>query len=121
MKNLWGLPQGIIPINILRDQTKHLEKMSSGLLTTSILSNQVGEYGICHYFYLVAPVINYRYLICRVEHSVTTIYPVFVSSFSCNEKKIAQNTEEFLDALQTLFHDEKVRLLISNLIATSVA
>jgi hypothetical protein len=108
-RNLWPtIEQKVIraPITILREQANYLGQQTSNIILGEVKSQQEAQYGLVHYFYLVAPALGkYRYLLMRVAHSTTSMYPLFIffdAKFdqrgSLGETDKSDSTEQYIDA-----------------------
>ncbi len=81
-RNLWPVIEQTItrtPVIILREQASYLGQQTSNIILGDVKSEQSADYGLLHYFYLIAPALgNYRYLLMRVAHQTVEIYPLSV-------------------------------------------
>jgi hypothetical protein len=152
-RNLWPtIEQKAIraPITILREQANYLGQQTSNIILGEVKSQQDSKYGLVHYFYLVAPALGqYRYLLMRVAHSATSIYPLFIffdakfdqrgllaetGKLSSTEQFVdaalikitsgqnaleAKNEDAFEEKLANIFSDELTQNILRSLIAQS--
>lgn len=126
-KNLWGdienLPKSKPPIAILKEQSQILEKLTKGLLTGYISDNKSNRREIFLFeFFIIAPSLNnYRYNVLSIKYDVG-LYPVEVSDMTVDigkliKEKKNENHEEFELNLQEILSSDKVKRVISGLLA----
>lgn len=84
-----------------------------GFKSTQMVPSDEGSYFV-HSFSLTAPALGgYRYKLFEVIHPVTPYYPLEIR-FSDREIK-AENEEQFVERLKTIFADEKTLKVINSL------
>ena len=127
-KNLWGnltAEESVrTPTNVLKEQAAALTEMTNGILRGRVWVSSKGEafnIGLS----IVAPAItNYVFEVVDVEHDID-IYPLTViAAGERDEPKEfikCQDEEEFMAALGRILGSERIRRVISSLIAQSKA
>ena len=110
----------VTPLAILRYQAGQLRTKTKGLIEAEVRTQQT-EYGwVLHHFVLIAPALErYEYEIATFQHGVTLVYPVNADSQTENERECS-NQNELLEAVSKILRSDRVRSVISSLIAQSL-
>lgn len=122
-KNLWGeldVEENIrTPTAILKEQADALSTLTKGILDGRVGIDQGGK-GLILEFFIVARAINgYSYELLNVTHDVE-LYPAYVFTQTNNRGRVECNDEqEFEDYLGEILSSNKVKRIISALIAQS--
>lgn len=123
--------QIVAPVTILKEQATILGQKTKNQIIGEIGSDTItGK--ICHYFYITAPSISYKYQVFRTEGDAF-LYPLNITidedifSEAMKEVKlpvgpkntfIVNNEDELKLCLRHVFASQKVKKLISALFAT---
>lgn len=123
------------PLVILREQASLLENKTKGLVKAEVRSNANANsleaiarsalgaeatYPLSYSFFLVAPALgNYKYQLFRVIQPVD-MYPLKIVGSPLEDIEIASE-EDLLEKLKLIFASEKVKRVISAMIAQSQA
>ena len=127
-KNLWGnltAEESVrTPTNVLNEQATALSEMTKGILHGKVeLWSEEKTFKIT--LSIVAPAVNnYEFEVVSVKHPVE-LYPVSVVAawerWELRKEIECQDEEEFMAALERILGSERVRRVISSLIAQSKA
>ena len=127
-QNLWGdikAEESVrTPTNVLKEQATALSRMTKGVLEGSVnVGREYGKFTIG--LSIVAPAINnYEFEVVYVSHDIE-LYPVTVVAawerYELNKPIECQNEEEFANALGRILGSDRVKRVISSLIAQSKA
>lgn len=135
IEDLWpkdmGVSNVITPVSVLREQAVLLGKKTRNLVQAEVSSRpalvQMGKKsgeGFIHRFVLVAPALNYRYLLFVITHDIA-LYPLYLYMKDIEDTgdtglKVT-SIEEFKDRLKDIFASDKTKQVIQALIAQSQA
>lgn len=129
IKNLWPDDLGNIkitmPKEILIQQGNYISEMTKNLILAEVKTDQsvlqgTDEKVMVHRFTLKAPTMgNYSFNLLRVMHNFS-IYPVTVWNGLTEVKTIANNEEEFMAVIASIFSSNETRNAISSMIAQSI-
>jgi hypothetical protein len=109
----------VTPLAILRFQAGQLRAKTKGLIEAEVRTDQT-EFGwMRHHLVLIAPALErYEYEIATFQHSLTFVYPVDVLAADDHQRE-CNSQGELLEAVSAVLRSEKVRSVISSLIAQS--
>ena len=107
---------------ILMEQGVVLGKLTQNILQAKIITGRTNDWSndIRFNFQIFAPALNYSLQLLSVQHSMTDLYPVTISSAYFSEHEVkAEDEEEFKRVLKSIFSEKKVQNAISALLAQS--
>ena len=108
----------VSPVTILRMQATFLRRKTKSTVLGNVESEAIGN-RFSHYFFLVAPALDYRYLLFTIIHEIS-FYPLQIRSGTLGDTTSEiTNEEEFLEALKKEFNSEKARSVIESMVAQS--
>ena len=108
----------VSPVTILRMQATFLRRKTKSTVLGNVESKARGD-RFSHYFFLVAPALDYRYLLFTIIHEIS-FYPLQIRSGTLGDTTSEiTNEEEFLEALKKEFNSEKARSVIESMVAQS--
>ncbi len=109
----------VTPLAILRFQAGQLRTKTKGLIEAVVRTVSVSDDSVFHELVVIAPALDrYEYVIGTFKHAQHLVYPVRVQSES-TETCFCSTQEELLEAVSAILRSEKVRSVISSLIAQS--
>ncbi|BCM89402.1 hypothetical protein IAD21_01248 [Abditibacteriota bacterium] len=120
--NLWPVEItqeiGVVgPAAILREQASQLGQQTKNLVKAYV-SGVRQEEDFVDYFVIEGPIINYRYHLFTASYPID-FYPATINSDSSGTTYFAQNEEEFVECLQTIFSSPKTIKIIQAIIIRS--
>ena len=125
-RDLWpddisGASNLLTPVSILKEQASLLGRKTGNLVEAEVDTSLVDyERLLQHSFILVAPALkHYRYLLFRVTHSATQLYPLEIDVPVLNTGMSAGSEIDFIEKLKDIFAGNKTKEIIQTLIAQS--
>ncbi|OLP16875.1 hypothetical protein BST81_19480 [Leptolyngbya sp. 'hensonii'] len=123
--DLWpdfGETNLITPLTILKAQATALAKKTNGLVEATVTSSSEANGDFIHRFYLVAPVLDYRYHLLTVFHDIK-LYPLRIEFLIEGlQSKLGGSLKDeaaFESCLTNIFASEKTIQIIRALISQS--
>jgi hypothetical protein len=111
------------PIVLLREQADLIATRTSGKIVGKVQSGKGGNQQFIHSLLLVAPLLdNYSFVLVSVSHPIE-LYPleVVAREIIAPEPTVCRTPAEFEAALRKIFASERVRKVISAILAQSDA
>ena len=110
----------VTPLAILRYQAGQLRAKTKGLIEAEVRTERFDDDSVCHELVIIAPALDrYEYVIATFGHHVKLVYPVAVAIESNPRARMCNSQDELLDAVSEILRTEKVKAVISSLIAQS--
>ncbi len=89
----------VTPLTILKQQASLLGEKTKQLVAGDVVTQTTGAL-LVHYFYLVAPILNYKYELFSVSHGIN-FYPLALRHL--NQTTSLKSESEFKDKLKEIF------------------
>ncbi len=105
------------PVAILKEQATLLGTKTGQLVTAEVDSRSESDL-FYHYFYLVAPVLDYKYKLFTVRHALS-FYPMV--GYFRNDQETMPSEEAFIEWLRKVLTSGETRGIVRSLIAQSKA
>lgn len=110
----------VTPLAILRFQAGQLRTKTKGLLEAEVRTERTGSGWVRHELVVIAPSLDrYEYVIATFSHDVTLVYPVEFDAGSRDLSGPCSDQVELLAIVSAILRSDKVRSVISSLIAQS--
>ena len=103
----------ITPITILKEQAALLGEKTKQLVKGEVVTQATGEL-LVHYFYIVAPTLNYRFELFNVQHHVN-FYPL-VMAYAHNSYTL-KTESEFKEKLKEIFAAQHTLNVVHSILA----
>lgn len=103
----------ITPITILKEQAALLGEKTRQLVKGEVVTQATGDM-LVHYFYIVAPTLNYRYELFSISHHVN-FYPVVLRS--ANNSTTLRTEAEFKEKLKEIFAAQHTVNVVHSILA----
>lgn len=110
----------VTPLAILRFQAGQLRTKTKGLIEAEVRSFIHENGHVFHNLVIIAPALNrYEYVVATFGHDADLVYPVGVSIEGPTKGRSCSSQDELLDAVSELLRSQRVRAVITSLIAQS--
>ena len=103
----------ITPVTILKEQAALLGEKTKQLVTGEVVTQTSGSLFV-HYFYIVAPTLNYTFELFQVSHGIN-FYPLILRHLNTTTQLTSES--EFKDKLKDILSSQHTLNVVHSILA----
>lgn len=103
----------VTPVTILKEQAALLGEKTRQLVKGEVVTQTTGSM-LVHYFYIVAPTLNYRFELFNISHGVN-FYPLTLTYL--NSARPIKSEAEFKEKLKEIFAAQHTLNVVHSILA----